>query len=34
MPMIINFGRVRIFNEDFLSVKSPDILITWSSKVT
>ena len=34
MSIAINFGRVEIYNEEFLSIKSPDPLITWSCKVT
>ena len=34
MFMVINFGRVGIYNEEFSSIKSPDPLIPWSSKVT
>ena len=34
MFMVINFGRVGIYNEEFSSIKSPDPLIPRSSKVT
>lgn len=34
MSMIINFGRVRFYNEKFPSIKSPDLCITWSCKIT
>ena len=34
MSMAINFGRVWIYNKEFLSTKLPDHLITWSCKVT
>ena len=34
MFMAINFGRVTIYNKEFLSIKSPHTLITRSCKVT
>ena len=34
MLVVINFGRVRIYNEDFFSIKSPDPFITWFFQVT
>ena len=34
MSIAINFGTVGIYNEKFLSLKSPDPLITWSCNVS
>ena len=33
MSMAINFGRVGIHIDELPSIKSPDLLITWSFKV-
>ena len=33
MSMAINFDWVRIYNEEFPSIKSPDPLIKWFYKV-
>ena len=32
MTMVINVGRVGIYDEEFPSIKSPDPLITWTCK--
>ena len=34
MYMAINFGRVGMYNKEFPSIKSPDLLITWFCKIT
>ena len=34
MSIATNFARVGISNEDFLSIKSPHLLTTWSYKIT
>ena len=30
MSIDINFGRKRMYNEEFISINSPDPLIMWS----
>ena len=32
MTMVINVGRIGIYDEEFPSIKSPDHLITWTCK--
>ena len=34
MSLSINFGPVKIYNEEFPSTNSPYFLIMWSFKVT
>ena len=34
MSMAISFVRLGMFKEEFPSIKSRDLLITWSCKVT
>ena len=34
MSLSINFGSVKIYNEEFPSTNSPYFLIMWSFKVT